>query len=92
MNVLTAVLIAVLIALENILPADARERFKYQILVDCPKLEEALLIADSKFNSLYPISETIVVLNHQYRHSHQMALQRIAKLMDGPNVGHRCSH
>lgn len=43
------------IALENILPADATERFKYQILVDHLKLEEALLIADSYCNSLYPL-------------------------------------
>lgn len=33
------------IALENILPATATERFKFQILTDYLKLEEALLIA-----------------------------------------------
>lgn len=76
------------IALENILPADATERFKYQILVDHLKLEEALLIADSYCNSLYPFSETMEALNQQYGQPHQLALQRIAELMDGPNVGH----
>lgn len=40
------------IALEkNILPADATEQFKFQILVDRLKLEEALLIADSYSHS-----------------------------------------
>ncbi|KAG1941627.1 hypothetical protein F2P79_016033 [Pimephales promelas] len=39
------------IALENLLPAEATERFKYQILVDHLKRENALLIADSYVNS-----------------------------------------
>ncbi|XP_067294186.1 uncharacterized protein [Pseudorasbora parva] len=76
------------IALENILPADATERFKYQILVDHLKLEEALLIADSYCNSSFPFSETMEALNQQYGQPHQLALQRIAELMDGPNVSH----
>ncbi len=74
------------IALENILPENATERFKYQILVDHLKLEEALLIADSYCNSLYPFSDTMEVLIQQYGQPHQLALQRIAKLMDGLNI------
>lgn len=74
------------IALENILPADATERFKFQILVDHLKLEEALLIADSYSNSLYPFSDTMEALNQQYGQPHQLALQRIAELMDAPNI------
>ncbi len=74
------------IALENILPENATERFKYQILVDHLKLEEALLIADSYCNSLYPFSDTMEVLIQQYGQPHQLALQRIAELMDGPNI------
>ncbi|XP_073776433.1 uncharacterized protein [Danio rerio] len=74
------------IALENILPMDATERFKYQILVDHLKLEEALLIADSYCNSLYPFSDTMEALNQQYGQPHQLALQRIAELMDSPNI------
>lgn len=35
------------LALKNLLPAHATERFKFQILVDHLKLEDALLIADS---------------------------------------------
>ncbi|XP_042577061.1 uncharacterized protein LOC109062181 [Cyprinus carpio] len=54
------------IALENILPADATERFKYQILIDHLKLEEALLIADSYCNSLYPFSDTMEALNQPW--------------------------
>ncbi len=74
------------IALENILPENATERFKYQILVDHLKLEEALLIADSYCNSLYHFSDTMEVLIQQYGQPHQLALQRIAELMDGPNI------
>ncbi len=39
------------VALDNRLPANATERFKFQILTDHLKLEEALLIADSYSNS-----------------------------------------
>ncbi|KAL0192021.1 hypothetical protein M9458_010317, partial [Cirrhinus mrigala] len=74
------------IALENIPPVDATERFKYQLLVEHLKIEEVLLIADSYCNSLYPFSNTMEALNQQYGQPHQLALQRIAELMDGPNV------
>uniref|UniRef100_A0A1A8V051 Uncharacterized protein n=1 Tax=Nothobranchius furzeri TaxID=105023 RepID=A0A1A8V051_NOTFU len=42
------------IALENLLPPDATELFRYQILVDHLKLEEARLVADSFLHSPYP--------------------------------------
>ncbi|CAI5677835.1 unnamed protein product [Oreochromis niloticus] len=74
------------IALENILPADATERFKFQILVDHLKLEEALLIADSYSHSRHPYTSTMDALNKEYGQPHQLALQRIAELMDGAPV------
>ncbi|KAM9802571.1 uncharacterized protein ACBT44_014811 isoform 3-T4 [Syngnathus typhle] len=74
------------IALDNLLPRDATERFKFQILVDHLKLEDALLVADSYSNSDYPFSDTMAALNQQYGQPHQLALQRIAELMDGPNI------
>lgn len=74
------------IALDNLLPRDATERFKFQILVDHLKLEEALLVADSYSNSDFPFTDTMAALNQQYGQPHQLALQRIAELMDGPNI------
>lgn len=74
------------IALDNILPANATERFKFQILTDHLKLEEALLIADSYSHSQYPFTRTMAALDQQYGQPHQLALQRIAELMDGPNI------
>lgn len=74
------------IALENLLPHNASERFKYQILVDHLKSEEALLIADSCCHSRYPFTDTMAALNQQYGQPHQLALQRIAEMMDGPSV------
>lgn len=73
-------------ALDNLLPSDATEHFKYQILVDHLKLEDALLIADSYSNSLYPYSDTMAALTAQYGQPHQLALKRIAELMDGANI------
>ncbi|XP_049329393.1 uncharacterized protein LOC111189354 [Astyanax mexicanus] len=75
------------IALENILPEDATERFKFQILADHLKLEEALLVADSYSNSPYPFSNTMSALNKMYGQPHQLALQHIAEVMDGPDIG-----
>ncbi len=74
------------ISLENILPPDATERFKYQILLDHLKFEEALLIVDSYSNSMYPYSDTIASLIQQYGQPHQLALKRIAELMDRPPI------
>lgn len=47
------------ISLDNILPEDATERFKYQILLDHLKFEDALLTADSYTNSKRPYSDTM---------------------------------
>ncbi|XP_067233763.1 uncharacterized protein [Chanodichthys erythropterus] len=74
------------IALENILPDDATEHFKFQILTDHLKLEEALLVADSYSNSRSPFTNTMRALNKMYGQPHQLALQRIAELMDGANI------
>lgn len=74
------------IALENLLPVEATERFKYQILVDHLKQENALLIADSYVNSRYPYTNTMRSLTALYGQPHQLALQRIAELMDGPKI------
>ena len=74
------------IALENLLPQDATERFKFQVLTDHLKFEEALLIADSYSNSRYPYSDTMASLSAHYGQPHQLALQRIAELMDGPTI------
>lgn len=54
--------------------------------MDHLKLEEALLVADSYSNSDYPFTDTMAALNQQYGQSHQLALKRIAELMDGPNI------
>lgn len=63
------------IALENILPANATEKFKFQILTDHLKLEEALLIADSYSHSQTPFTKTMAALDLQYGQPHQLALQ-----------------
>ncbi|KAL7866046.1 hypothetical protein SRHO_G00112930 [Serrasalmus rhombeus] len=73
-------------ALDNLLPVDSTERFKFQILMDHLKFEEALLIADSYSNSRYPYTETMEALTEVYGQPHQLALQRISKLMEEPNV------
>ena len=52
-------------------------RFKYQILVDHLKLEDALLIADSYSKSRYPYTNTMASLTELYGQPHRLALQRI---------------
>lgn len=74
------------VALDNLLPADAKEHFKFQILMDHLKFEEALLIADSYSNSRYPYTHTMQALTELYGQPHQLALQRIAVMMDGPSI------
>lgn len=73
-------------ALENILPEDATERYKYQILTDHLKCEEALLVADSYVNSWHPYTDTMLALTKMYGQPHKLALQRISEVMDGPSV------
>ncbi len=74
------------ISLDNLLPLDATEQFKYQILLEHLKCEEALLIADSYSNSRYPYTQTMQSLTEHYGQPHQLALQKIADLMDGPII------
>ncbi len=74
------------ISLDNLLPLDATEQFKYQILLEHLKFEEALLIADSYSNSRYPYTQTMQSLTEHYGQPHQLALQKIADLMDGPII------
>lgn len=76
------------IALENLLPGDATERYKYQILTDHLQCEEASLVADSYCNSRQPYTDTMLALTKMYGQPHKLAVQRIAELMDGPNI--RC--
>ncbi|XP_052405908.1 uncharacterized protein LOC127951863 [Carassius gibelio] len=74
------------LALTNLLPADASELFKYQILVDHVKLEEACLIADSFINSPMPYTDTMIALTEKFGQPHQVALKRIAAVMDSSEV------
>ncbi|XP_031178127.1 uncharacterized protein LOC116066290 [Sander lucioperca] len=69
------------LALDNILPPDASEQFKFQILTDHLKCEEALLIADSYSNGLFPFSDTMRALTEMYGQPQQLALKRISNLM-----------
>ncbi|KAG1926140.1 guanine nucleotide-binding protein G(I)/G(S)/G(O) subunit gamma-2 [Pimephales promelas] len=74
------------IALENLLPSDATELFRYQILLDHLKLEEARLVADSYLNSPFPYSDTMAALNERFGQPHKLALKKIAKVMDSPDI------
>lgn len=73
-------------ALENLLPEDATELFKFQILCNHLKLEEALLIADSYCNSRHPYTDTMHALTRMYGQPHKLVLRHIAEVMDGPNI------
>ncbi len=53
------------LALTNLLPDEATEVFKYQVLVDHLKLADARLIADSFLNSSTPYSETLAALTER---------------------------
>ena len=74
------------IALDNLLPANATEWFKYQILVDHLKFEDALLIADLYTNSVKPYTDTMASLTEHYGQPHQLAMRRIANLMEAPSI------
>ncbi|KAL7870900.1 hypothetical protein SRHO_G00083970 [Serrasalmus rhombeus] len=73
-------------ALDNLLPPDSTELFKYQVLVDHLKTEEACLIADSYLHSSTPYTDTILALHERFGRPHQIALQRMAHIMDLPDV------
>ncbi len=74
------------IALENLLPPDGTELFKYQILVDHLKLDEAKLIADAFLNSPTPFTDTMVALHEKFGQPHQLALRKIASVLEAPDV------
>ncbi|KAG1971415.1 hypothetical protein F2P79_002534 [Pimephales promelas] len=73
-------------ALENLLPSNATELFRYQILVDHLKLEEAKLIADAYLNSPTPYSDTMSALHDKFGQPHQLALKKIASVLETPEV------
>ncbi|KAK3530935.1 hypothetical protein QTP70_006508 [Hemibagrus guttatus] len=74
------------IALENLLPPDWTELFKYQILVDHLKLEEARMIADAYLNSPTPFTDTMAALHEKFGQPHQLALRRIAIVLESPDI------
>ncbi|KAM4544866.1 uncharacterized protein PAE49_017656 [Odontesthes bonariensis] len=73
-------------ALENLLPPESSELFKYQVLLDHLHLEEAKLIADAYLHSTTPFSDTMNALNEKLGQPHQLALRRIAAVMDSPDI------
>lgn len=56
------------------------------MLCDHPKFEEALLIADSYSNSLFPYSDTMASLTKHCGQPHQLSLQSIVELMEEPAI------
>ncbi|RXN13750.1 hypothetical protein ROHU_009457 [Labeo rohita] len=79
------------LALDNVLPDDASESFKFQILLDHLKLEDALLVADSYSHSRTPFSDMMRALTDMYGQPHQLALQRITLKVgseEKPKAGH----
>lgn len=73
-------------ALENLLPPESTELFKYQVLLDHLHLEEAKLIADAYLHSTTPFTDTMNALNDKLGQPHQLALRRIADVMDSPDI------
>ncbi|XP_008403833.1 uncharacterized protein LOC103462653 isoform X2 [Poecilia reticulata] len=73
-------------ALENLLPPNATEVFKYQIPVDHLKFDEARLIADAYLNSPKPYTDTMAALHDKFGQPHQLALRKIASVLDGPEI------
>lgn len=59
------------LALGNLLPFNATDLFKCQILVDNVKLNEAKLIADAYLNSPTPYSDTTAALHDKFGQPHQ---------------------
>ncbi|RXN33659.1 guanine nucleotide-binding subunit alpha-12 isoform X2 [Labeo rohita] len=76
------------IALDNLLPPDSTEMFKYQVLVDHLKLDDACLTADSFLHSPTPNRDTMLALNERFGQPHQVALRRIATILDSPDISH----
>lgn len=74
------------IALDNLLPPDGTELFKFQILMDHLKLDEARLIADAYLSSPTPYTNTMVALSEKFGQPHQLALKKIASVMDASDI------
>lgn len=81
------------LALNNLLPGEATELFKYQVLVGHLKLIDARLIADSFLNSstpyslhIYPLQIHPQPLVNSSGRPHELALTKIAAIMDASNV------
>ncbi len=74
------------IALTNLLPPDGTELFKYQILVDHLKFEEARMIADAYLNSSTPFTDTMAALHDKFGQPHQLALRKIASVLESPDI------
>ncbi|RXN33772.1 guanine nucleotide-binding subunit alpha-12 isoform X2 [Labeo rohita] len=72
--------------MENLLPPDGTELFKYQILVDHLKLEDTEMIADANLNFPTPFTDTMSAVHEKYGQPHQLALRRIASVIDSPDV------
>lgn len=68
------------------MPEHATELFKYQVLIDHLKLVEAHLLADLFLNSPTPYTDTMEVLTDGYGRPHQLALNKIAAVMDSPDI------
>ncbi|RXN14922.1 guanine nucleotide-binding subunit alpha-12 isoform X2 [Labeo rohita] len=74
------------IALKNLLPPDGTELFKYRILMDHLKFEEARMIADAYLNSPTPFTDTMAALHDKFGQPHQLALRKIAGVLESPNI------
>lgn len=74
------------LAFENLLPPNSTELFRYQILVDHLKLEEAKLIADAYLNSPTPYTDTMRALYDRFGQPHQLALKKIASVLEAPEI------
>lgn len=60
--------------------------FKYQVLVDHLKLDDACLIADSFLHSPTPYRDTMLALNEWFGQPHQVALKRISTILESPDI------
>ena len=73
-------------ALEDSLPPQAPESFKFRILQEHLKFEEASLLAESYVNSTRPYSKTMRALKEQFGQFHEVVSQSLDEIMSGPNI------
>lgn len=74
------------IALEDVFSEDATERYKFQILTDHLKCEEALLMANLFTSSTQPYTEAMKVLTNMYGQPDRIITQEIRALVNGPDI------